>query len=58
MGFFGGLFLVQGFFGGFVGSLRDFFGSWFLPSFDHRLTILCLYGRLCCSMAVTVMNFE
>ena len=24
----------------------------------HRLTILCLCGRLCCSMAVTVMNVE
>ena len=25
---------------------------------NHRLTILCLCCRLCCSMAVTVMNFD
>ena len=36
MKFFWGRFLIQGFFGGVsVGSPRDFFGFWFLPSFDH-----------------------
>ena len=35
MAFFWWLMLVQGFFGGFVGSARDFWGFWFLPPFDH-----------------------
>ena len=36
MWLFGGRFLIQGFFGGVsVGSPRDFFGFWLLPSSDH-----------------------
>ena len=27
--------MVYGFWGGFVGSHRDFFGYWFLPPFDY-----------------------
>ena len=35
MGFFGVNFWSREFFGGFAGSPRDFFGSWFLAPFDH-----------------------
>ena len=34
-GIFWGLNFSQGIFLGFVWSLRDFFGFWFLPPFDH-----------------------